>query len=100
MKAWKIALALVIIVIAVILLYPKECGHGYGGFVQLGAVIEREECQCIGLKYANAGDAFGLMQCADCGPTEYCIGIPAGKECFQASAGNESASEKKISCGK
>jgi hypothetical protein len=97
-KYWFV-IAAVIVLLA--LLFPKYCGYSYGGFVTTGATLHREDCTCLGLKYGTNDGMFGLGQCADCGTTYFCAGIPAGKSCFESVGvvGTVERTEKQIECG-
>jgi len=96
----KIWIILLIIVILVIFFFPKECEHSYEGFIQTGNVLNREECNCFGIKYGEYGNMFGLGVCMDCGKTEYCMGIPIGKTCYEwvADGTRDYSSERQIKC--
>jgi hypothetical protein len=80
-KYWKI----LIIVALILLLYPKEIGFNYGGFVLPPEGKEyREEKTCIGFKYSMYDGPFLTnMQCNDCSEKVYCIGIPLNKKCYE-----------------
>ena len=97
-KRIKYLLILAAAIIIAVILFPKECGYSYGGFVSAGMEISREDCSCLGYKYSKVGDAFGFAQCLDCAATEYCMGLPIGNECYTMKAGEPANTEKMIEC--
>lgn len=96
-KHWLI---LAVLIVLLILFFPKYCGYSYGGFVTTGMTLHREECTCLGIKYETWGDPFNLgWMCMDCGKTHYCAGIPAGRSCFEWVAATDKSTEKQVECG-
>jgi hypothetical protein len=93
--AWVI----IILLILVIFIYPKECGSSYGGFIAKEITIKREEGNCFGVKY-QAYSRFGMMYCADCGKKEYCVGVPISKTCYEWNASTDPSTEIEIECKK
>jgi len=92
-KRQRIILIVVIILLILILIYPKDCGYSAGGLLAVNMTVHSEKCSCLGIKYSLSGSRFGFMQCVDCGPSYYCVGIPISKKCyegtFQISEGTE-----------
>ena len=95
-KYWII----LVIVLLIIFLYPKNAGYTYGGLVMKGSVLYREEYSCLGIKYQMRGGPFFSEQCADCGKNVYCVGIPLSKTCYNwtADGTQDLSSERKTEC--
>jgi len=81
-----------VILILMIFFYPKYCGTTYGGLIKPGMILHREECVCLGFKFA-----FISYPCTDCGKYYYCSGIPVGNKCYELVA--HETIEREISCG-
>jgi len=99
-KSLKILLwILAVVVLILIFFYPKYAGYGYGGYVPMNTTLHREEQNCFGIKYSTYGDRFHMMQCADCGPTYWCSGIPYGNACYEWVSGEPMDTEREYTCG-
>lgn len=95
---------IILVILLVIVLYPKDCGYGVGGLIPLNVTLHSEKCDCFGVKYTAVGgrfNMFGFMMCADCGPSYYCIGFPTGKKCYETIFNENSIkAEKEVECKK
>lgn len=93
---------IIIVIIAALLLavlvYPKDCGNSYGGFITQDITMRRQECTCIGIKYESHGNPFYQVECSDCGTNIYCAGIPTDIECYEWNTSRPVSSEEKIEC--
>jgi len=79
-KYWKI----IVVILLVLILYPKEIGYGYGGeLIPDQGTQYREEKVCLGVKYSIYGGPFIQERCLDCSVTIYCVGIPLQKKCYE-----------------
>jgi len=75
----------VIIILLLIVLYPKNCRYEQGGYV-LSNPFYKQDCSCFGLKYESCEGKFDFYECADMGAKYYCAGIPMNKRCFKGTA--------------
>lgn len=102
LKNWfkKYWLGFLIIGILAVVFFPKYCGFSYGGLLRADAVLKREECSCLGIKYGTFGGRFNLWRILDGGETHFCVGIPLGRTCFEwvANVTNDFSSEKQTEC--
>ena len=97
----KVVLTVLSILLGIVILYPKDIGYGYGGEVTPNQItLYREEAVCLGFKYDRHGDAFGLLQCLDCGVTYYCIGLPIEKRCYEKEFDWNMHEERRVECRK
>jgi hypothetical protein len=75
MKKLLIGIVVIIAVVLIIFLYPKDAGNVCGFCPSTG--IHRIEYGCIGLKYEYKPN------CPDCGTEIKCMGIVTGqKKCY------------------
>lgn len=102
LKNWfkKYWLVFLIIGILTIVFFPKYCGFSYGGLLKADAILKREGCNCLGIKYGTSGGRFNLWRILDGGEVHFCIGIPLGRTCFEwvANETNDFSSEKQTEC--
>ena len=77
----------ILVVLLITILYPKQCGYTYGGFLKEGVTVNREECSCFGVKYESFSripPSLGGMIVTDSGKNQYCVGFPVGKTCYES----------------
>ena len=97
-KGWWIAIGVVVLLLLIIF-YPKYCGYREGGYV-LPNPTYMQECDCFGLKYQSCGGKFDFSDCADIGVNYYCAGILMNKKCFEGVPTEFDLEWNKIECGK
>lgn len=75
-KHWIFSLLVLILII----LYPKNMGISDGGFLHDGQILKTSVRSCLGFSYKIYGtNPFGAGGCFDCPSSYYCVGIPFGK---------------------
>ena len=96
-KYWKV----IVIVLLLVILFPKEIGYGYGGeIIAQQTTLYREEKVCFGIKYSKYGGPFLKGSCNDCSKTIYCVGIPLQNKCYEADFDMSLGEERETECFK
>lgn len=86
---------LTILILLVIFFFPKKIDSG-GGYMKAIESYYNEKSFCFGFEYHYQPD------CLDCGYTDFCLGIPYGKECTESIFNNNTKEieTKLVSCNK